>query len=97
MLQGLELLRHDRDLLGQLFGLRLLSKQLVLHDLELIDGLLLSDLKTLRRFKKISDLLGRNGASDSFPTALSGFQPRCTSTPPRPTNVSPTTMANILR
>src|ERR1019366_5168495 len=53
LLEGVQLLGHRSDLLGQLLRLDLLSSELVLNDLQLVDGLLLGHLKSLRRFKEL--------------------------------------------
>ena len=52
-LEGVQLLSQRRDLLGKLFRLGLLSDELVLNDLQLVDCLLLSYLKPLRRLEKL--------------------------------------------
>ena len=62
LLEGVQLLSKRRDLLGKLFRLGLLGCELVLNDLQLVDGLLLSYLKPLRRLEKhVCDLLARRG------------------------------------
>ena len=53
LLEGVQLLSKRRDLLGKLFRLGLLSYELILNDLQLVDGLLLSYLKPLRRLEKL--------------------------------------------
>jgi hypothetical protein len=52
-LKGVKLLGHSRHLLGQLLRLGLLSGQLILNDLQLVDGLLLRHLETFRRLEKL--------------------------------------------
>ena len=47
LLQGVKSLGQRRQLLGKLFGLRLLRDELILNDLQLVDGLLLSYPKSL--------------------------------------------------
>ena len=52
-LKGVQLLRKRRYLLGKPFRLVLLSDELVLNDLQLVDGLLLSYLKPLCFLEKL--------------------------------------------
>jgi hypothetical protein len=47
LLNGVKSLGQRRDLLGKLSRLRLLGDELILHDLQLVDGLLLSYPKPL--------------------------------------------------
>jgi hypothetical protein len=47
LLQGVKSPGQRRDLLGKLFGLSLLRDELILNDLQLVDGLLLSYPKPL--------------------------------------------------
>ena len=62
LLEGVQLFSKHRDLLGKLFSFGLLSHQLVLNDLQLVDGLLLSYLKPLRRLEElVRELLARWG------------------------------------
>ena len=62
LLEGIEFLGKRRDLCGKLFSLGLLSDELVLNDLQLVDGLLLSYLKPLRCLEElVRDLLARWG------------------------------------
>jgi hypothetical protein len=49
LLQGSKLLGHRGDLLGQPLCLRLLSGELVLNDLQVVDSLLLCHLETLQQ------------------------------------------------
>jgi hypothetical protein len=53
LLQGFKSLGQRRHLLGKLFGLRLLRDQLILNDLQLVDGLLLSYPKPLCRLQEV--------------------------------------------
>jgi hypothetical protein len=62
LLEGIEFLGKRRDLCGKLFSLGLLSDELVLNDLQLVDGLVLSYLKPLRCLDElVCDLLARRG------------------------------------
>ena len=53
LLQGVKSLGQRRQLLGKLFGLRLLRDELILNDLQLVDGLLLSYPKPLCRLQDL--------------------------------------------
>ena len=53
LLQSVKSLGQRRDLLGKLFGFRLLRDELILNDLQLVDGLLLSYPKPLCRLQDL--------------------------------------------
>jgi hypothetical protein len=53
LLEGVKSLGQRRHLLGKLFGLRLLCDELILNDLQLVDGLLLSYPKPLCRLQDL--------------------------------------------
>jgi hypothetical protein len=62
LLEGVQLFSKHRNLLGKLFSFGLLSHQLVLNDLQLVDGLLLSYPKPLRCLEElVRELLARWG------------------------------------
>jgi hypothetical protein len=64
LLEGVQLLGERCDLLGELFRHRLLGGELILNDLQLVDGLLLSYFKPLRRLEEfVRDVLARWGSA----------------------------------
>jgi hypothetical protein len=52
-LESIQLFSERCDLFGQLYRRRLLGDELVLNDLELVDGLLLRRLEPLCRFEEL--------------------------------------------